>query len=275
MSDSAAELLGDLGQLRRKVRRDRRGYWFPLMLFAVLILLTPLCYWALSARYDGIPLVATGSSTIWSDGDSVVMWYWTIGLILCIEASAWWYRRRGVMVGVEGRMGGYRLVAAAVPLALLFGGRFLELTAWTHWDISLSARPDILEPIMIGSAIVAGAAALVGVRWKRLWMAGMIVAAVFAMLALSAIAVVLLRGLVPLLIIAGALAVLAWLERSPLLAVIAVLFGAAITHANTVGLGRLFGLDNEWQLLLDAAPPAAVLMIGGVIALVRSRRAAE
>ncbi|RSM69218.1 hypothetical protein DMH04_46090 [Kibdelosporangium aridum] len=278
MTDSAAELLSDLRQLRRKVRRDRHGYWFPLVLFAALILLTPLCYWALSARYFHTPVPFSTTqitSTTWSGGDSVVKWYWTIGLILCVGASVWWYHKRGVTIGVEGRMGGYLMVAVVVPVALLFGGRLFELTVWSHYDTSLYSRPDIIVPVVIGAVVVAGGAAFVATRWKRLRAGGIAVAALAGVVAFSAIAVFLLYGLVPLLIIAAALAALAWLERSPLLAVIAVLFGVVSLHANVSGLGRLLDLNAEWRLLLDAAPPAAVLMIGGVIALVRSRRAAE
>ncbi|ALG12959.1 hypothetical protein [Kibdelosporangium phytohabitans] len=100
----------------------------------------------------------------------------------------------------------------------------------------------------------------------------------FSMVAFSASAVYMINGLAALLVIAVALPALAWVERSPLLTGIGVLFAAFSLHTNLSGLSVSvvgFAVPLQVRVLVDVAMPAAVPILGGVIALVEPRRAAR
>ncbi|CAM3663748.1 hypothetical protein KIPE111705_19475 [Kibdelosporangium persicum] len=286
MSDSPAELLDDLRQLRRKVRQDRHGHAFPLLLFAGLILVAPVLYgsdpWPTMSPDGRHVLIERGPFEVferpwvrWGGSNVLIQWYWMLGLVTCFAASAWWYRRRADVAGIETDTRGYLTVAGAALVGMVFGERLLSHIVSATLDTSLYSRPEINLPIMIGAVALSGTAIFAGTRWRRLRVIGVFAAALSAMVAFATIAVYMINGLAGLLIIAVALLALAWAERSLLIAVTGVLFTAVSLHANLQGVGLLVGSsDTRLIALMDVAPPAAVLIIGGVIALVQSRRAA-
>jgi hypothetical protein len=138
--------------------------------------------------------------------------------------------------------------------------------------------------ILVGALLATGLA----VWWRRTSgsVVAVFVASVFGAVAFSAVAVYANRGFSALLVIAGGLLVLAWLERSVLLAVVGGLFTlVAIPTVATVYTAHLWidvnGLfswlgwraaptDLQVFTLQQLVLPAAVLIAGGTIALVRN-----
>jgi hypothetical protein len=108
----AEVLLADVQALRRKARRDRRASAFPLFLFGGLILLAPICYlpdripiefleqYLTYTYYPGpFPLFSGLFGHLRYPG--LVGWYWLLTIVLGFVATAWWYRRRAMRVGVD------------------------------------------------------------------------------------------------------------------------------------------------------------------------------
>jgi hypothetical protein len=171
MTESPADLLGDLQQLRRKVRRDRRGYAFPLLLFGVLILAAPLCYESVPTTLDD-----TGSFTVERAGgpfpvfmyiwlplrnDVLVEWYWMLALLIGFAATAWWYRRRAAQVGLQTDLRGYIIAAGTGVFGLVFGVPVLETTAAAR--NSLYSNPGVNLPTG-GLLVIGGVIALLQSR---------------------------------------------------------------------------------------------------------------
>jgi hypothetical protein len=287
MSEST---LVTLDRLRARARQDRQGYAFPLFLFGALILAAPLLYTNAPyvdyfdgngfdpRREGGNVLVQLFRTTARQDpaNPTLVACYWLAVLVGGCAATAWWYRRRARRVGVETDTRAFLLTAAVafagcVVGTYAFAGIAVEL--YGAWAANLS--------ILVGSLLVTGLA----VWWRRTSgsVVPVFVAALSGAVAFSAVAVYANKGFSALLVIAGGLLVLAWLERSVLLAVVAVLFTlVAVPTAAAVQTAYLwidvnavfwyFGWHTDdlriftlQQLLL----PAAVLLVGGTVALVR------
>src|ERR1043165_1850001 len=119
MSEDPANLLSSLDHLRQRVRRDRRGYPLPLLLFAVLILVAPVFYWsdwdagALPERGRGPFALFESTDAFYGGNNTLIQWYWMLGLLTCFAVSAWWYRRRARRTGVELDTRTYLLVSGA------------------------------------------------------------------------------------------------------------------------------------------------------------------
>jgi hypothetical protein len=288
MTESPAELLGDLRRLRSKVRRDRHGYALPLLLFGVLILAASLCY---ADRPWPDPIPAEGVYFTHEDGPFpafesrfmrlalyplLIQWYWMLALLAGFAVTTWWYRRRAEQTGVETDIRGYLITAGAALAGLVFGVPVLEATAAPR--NTLYSTPEINLPILIISAVASAVVFFVGTRWKKLRELSLLLGTLLATVAFAAVGVYMIKGLTALMIIAAALLFLAWIERSVLLGVIGVLFSAAALHANLEGLSQFFGrglgyVDGRLIVLQDLALPAGVLIVGGVLALVQSKRA--
>ncbi len=280
MTDDPADLLGDLRQLRRKVRRDRRGYAFPLLLFGILILAAPLCYETFPLvigetytrtagpfpvfRYLGLPL----------EHEVLVQWYWMLALLIGFGATIWWYRRRALRVGVEADIRGYVIAAGAGLVGFVFGVPILEQTLAPR--NTLYSTPEVNLPVLFVSAAVAAIAFLLGMRVPRWRSVAYPVGTLFGMVTLAAIGVYMIYGYSALLVIAVAVLVLAWVERSTLVGAVGLLFTVVSVYVNLQGFSMQFGsfdTDGRELVLYDLVLPAAVLIIGGVIALLTSRRA--
>lgn len=298
------DLLTELGELRRRTRADRHAYAFTLLLFGVLILVAPLLYVTKpdpTPSLDGFDPKVSGSNVLVRifrteagvvdpAHPTLIAWYWLLVLVAGFGATAWWYRRRAVRVGVETDVRG--LVVAGIAA---FAGFFLSTFVFWRYALSLYGAWQVNLSLMFGSLALAAL-----VVWRMRGPLGVFLASVFGTVAFSSIAVYTNRGFSALLVIAGGLLALAWLERSVLLGVVSVLFTlvaiptTAMIHAvglfldpsamfasigwrldGTYVLGDDLRFDETYlplfvlqQLLL----PAAVLIIGGTVAAVRGRR---
>lgn len=112
-------LLSSVGDLARRVRRDQRATWFPLLVFAALTFASiPV------RRYSGHHLDCVAGMricTVYSDAEFV---YWPIALLLAYVAIAVFYIRRSRARGVGTRVRPYALagiiIAAALTVAALW-----------------------------------------------------------------------------------------------------------------------------------------------------------
>lgn len=284
-------LLTELAGLRRRARNDRHGYAFTLLLFGVLVLAAPLLY-APSPNpdysSDGFDPTVRGSNPLvrifrTTAGPSepahptLIAWYWLVVLVIGFGATAWWYRRRAARVGVETDTRG--LIIAGVAA---FAGFFLSTFVFWRYALSLYGAWQVNLSLMFGSLVLAAL-----VAWRLRGTLRVFLASLFGTVTFSSIAVYTNKGFSALLVIAGGLLALAWLERSVLLGVVSVLFtlvavpSTAMIINPTVVLdpANLFwqlGWHSEWEDIRVYAfqqliVPAAVLLVGGTIAAVRYR----
>jgi hypothetical protein len=289
---AATDLLDDLRSLRDRVRADRRGYAFPLFLFGGLILLAPLTYVSTPLTPDpdgGYAIVDRGPFPQFTPFHGnvtypgLINWYWVLTIVGGMAITGWWYRRRALRLGVETDTRSPFVAALAVLAGFLLWQPILEQLAqkYSH-AYTLYSSPWLNLPILFGSAAAATAVlawTFRPQRTERQRAAGVFVGVLLASLTFATVGVYLIKGFSALLAIAVALLVLAWRERSTLLAVATALFVAFSIPANhwlwewdpgevyrrlgwTSGLdeGRLFAIQN---LLV----PGLVLVLGGLAAV--------
>jgi hypothetical protein len=119
----ASGALGAVVSLRTKVREDRYGHWFPLIVFGLLTLASAPLYWnwplpaSDCARAGGVtscgyieltnpPLGgALGTASFPIGPGRWVTVYWVVALVLGYAATIAFARRRGRRVGVRVRVG--------------------------------------------------------------------------------------------------------------------------------------------------------------------------
>jgi hypothetical protein len=283
-------LLTDLRQLQARAREDRHGYAFSLLLFGVLILAAPLLYSPsdhVGDPFDSYDPKLTGSNPLiqifrTSAGPdpahpTLIAWYWLCVLVIGFGATAWWYRRRAARVGLETDTRAFLITAVAG-----FVGFFLGTFVFSRYALSLFGAWQVNLSLLFGSLVLAAF-----VLWWNRRPIGVFLGSVCGAVAFSSIAVYTNKGFSALLVIAGGLLVLAWLERSVLLGVVSVLF-TLVAVPGTAVISSPFGhLDPAaafwhlgWQVdyadtrlyaLHQLLLPAAVLLVGGAIAAVRSR----
>jgi hypothetical protein len=237
--NEAGELLGEVGSLRKRVRADRHGFWFPLVLFGAVTMLSAPLYWqyprALAAAHCQ-PLAngtqgCTVTGTLLSGGalnpgfwtNDLGRWvtiYWVAALVLGYVATVLFYRRRARTVGVRQR----------VWPAVVVGVVILGFALWMN-DVWHPSGPVFL---------VSG----------DLWM----------------------RGTVSVIILSLGLLVLALLERSIWYVLYSLGFvGIALMSGlynvsnlfDRLGIGRPF--DGNGQELPNLLLPAAYLLLGGFV----------
>ena len=128
--DSAEELLADTLRLRRRARSDRHAYLFPLLFFGLAIVgSAPLYVEHVDLQYGEDP------NSLYSIGpDPRLPTYWTVVLLGGALVTAWWYRRRGRRIGIEGRIGA-ALAAAALVIIVYLVLRVLPIGffLWPVW----------------------------------------------------------------------------------------------------------------------------------------------
>lgn len=277
-------LLADVYRLRARVRADRQAHAMPLLLFGALILAAPVLYVPAAEQtepYDGWdprvaggnPLVRIFRTTAGPDPayPTLIAWYWLFVLVGGVAATLWWYRRSGRLAGVETDTRGLVLAVTSG-----FVGFFLGTFTFSRYALSLYGAWQVNLSLMFGSLALAALA-----LWLLRGAPMVFTASLCAAVTFSSIAVYTNKGFSALLVIAGGLLVLAWLERSVRLGVISVLFtlatvpATAMIHNPTVALdvGIAFHQlgwtpsDTRSYALQQLLLPAAILLVGGAIAL--------
>src|SRR5690242_19172727 len=92
-ADDPHRLLSSAHELTRRVRRDQRATWFPLLVFAALMFIAiPV------RRYSGHHLTCAGQlCRAYTNADLV---YWPLALVLAYVAIATFYIRRSRERGI-------------------------------------------------------------------------------------------------------------------------------------------------------------------------------
>jgi hypothetical protein len=301
MDNSPAELLDELGALRRRTRADQHGYWLPLLVFGVLVLAAPLAYSSPKLipigpneytvqsdelfipigniaidplrTFQGIPAFAPASGV-----------YWLAAIVVGLLASVVWYRWRANRVGVQPRIrtylwpafGALALFVVASPLASIvlltaFKG-FGPIGFWVDVAIAVAGIA-----IVVVSALRRGTPGRRSLPRRIGLVAGIVIAA-FGLGNLGTLATVL--GFGALYVIALGLVAMAWMERSILCAVIAGLFLASALLTNLYDVENWLNVSPDPFnggakpfVLIHLALPVAILLIGAIVALIVGARA--
>lgn len=279
-------LLDDLTSLRKRARTDRHGYWFPLLLtgfltLAAIPLYRPDISHSPTVQFQVPVFGYVDPIGVFSGGfmpayPKAIGLYWLAAPLLALAATTWWYRWRAARIGVETPLLPYAQVtiagfAAALSLPL---ARVLLPRGMRDWGMGVPT-PAIL--LMIATLV---AVAVVGtVLATRIPHPAVLVVPVVAVLsALGALSVHKNGGLV---LVAIGLLVLSWLERSWLCGAVSLAFTGFTLIGCTFRTERMFRhlgwqFTDPWRSTLYSAQdlllPGAVLVVGGLVALVARRR---
>jgi hypothetical protein len=137
--DGQAELLGEMRVLRQRARTARHAYWFPLVLFGVLVgASTPLylrLYRPTGPGYEaagpGPRLPVLGGAFSGSAVQHYLGWYWLAALLGGLLLTLLWYRRNARRVGLQTPARGYVItVAVLTGLALILPWLSPRLWLW-------------------------------------------------------------------------------------------------------------------------------------------------
>ncbi|MEO9180332.1 MAG: hypothetical protein ABI298_01630 [Acidimicrobiales bacterium] len=230
----ATELLGSVDEARGRTRRDRHGFWFPLVVFGLLTLFSIPLYWQYAPSLRNIPkgsvTYSIGGTSFpgsgldpyfWTNGlGRWVTYYWTAALILGYIVTVWFYRRRAARVGISQR----------VWPTVLIGIGALAFVLWTN---------DILRPSSSGIFMS-------GDLWGR--------------------------GTVSLVILSLGLLTLAISERSAWYVIYSLGFIGLALMSSLYNVSNLFDrlgiggpFDGNGQELPNLLLPAAYLLLGGIV----------
>jgi len=237
---STQELLASVGTLRHRVRNDRHSFWFPLVVFGLITLLSiPLYYgWPMRLNLGSMHCHHYANRTISCTGTGFIpqgfltrgfftnqlgSWlslFWVLSMFLGYVATIAFYRHRAVTVGLKVRI----WPAVAVGLGLLI----LVMLMQSYWHA--------IEPPFLNS----------GDFWTR--------------------------GTATLVILSVGIATLAALERSFWYIIYAVgfvfiaLLSSLYNVSNLVrweGLGGFITPSNE--AIPNVILPSLYLLIGGFV----------
>ncbi|WP_406073958.1 hypothetical protein [Micromonospora sp. NBC_01638] len=231
--DTPEELLASVAALRRHTRITRHAYWLPLLLFGVLMAgAAPLYVESVESpdlRVSQDNPALTGLGGDFLERSAALGWYWLVALIGGYLLSLGWYRWHGARVGVQTPTRAYVIAGLVGTLVGL-------------------VLPIVLRFLLLNAATVISN----GTSW-----------ATTPLLGISN------RGMLPHLVIAMGLLVLARLERSRGLTVVAVAYAAAVILVNIYFQTADFesGDLNRYSFMLAALLPAPILLVGGSIAL--------
>jgi hypothetical protein len=231
------QLLVEAQTARRRARRARHAYWFPLVLFGLLSLASvpfyiqrfPLRGGVYYFRQDGPSFLGRGYLGGFGPMTSgLSAYYWLAAILAGLAATAVWYRRRGAQVGLRTPSRGY-IITSLVLLVLA-----------------------LLIPALAGPG---------GLGALRVLMPGDL----------------LIRGTFPVVLIALGLCVLAWAERSVALSVIAAGYLALALVASLYDIENVlydlgWNISPDNSGLPNVVLPALVLLLSGAGAWVVQRR---
>ena len=237
-------MLDSVDSVRGRTRRDRHGFWFPLVIFGMLTLLSAPLYWRYplslrhipkgTATYSGRSISFPGNGLdpyFWTNGlGRWVSYYWTASLILGYCATVLFYRRRAARVGISQR---------TWPTVVIGVGA-LAIVLWAS-DIQSPTSPGIF---------------MSGDLWGR--------------------------GTVSLIILSLGLLILAISERSAWFELYSLgFFGLALLSSlyNVSNLFDRLGFGGPFHGRGDELPnlilPAAYLLLGGLVSWVAQRHTQE
>ncbi|SER00441.1 hypothetical protein SAMN05216188_10738 [Lentzea xinjiangensis] len=275
MTTDPGGLLDELAALRKRARTDRHGYWFPLLLMGVLSV-GSLPF----SRTDPNPTdhLVDGRASRWFDPLAhlrlntevlhplALELYWAGALITGVVATVWWYRSRARRVGVETPTGTYVQVALLGSFAALIG---IPLSTTLFYEYS-TIYPT-LPVVIVVMAVLLGLAVL-AFRARRARPLFIVAGLVLTSMALSLLQVpdvgvdLGTGGMAQFTVIAFGVLTLAWVERSALCGVIAVVFAASVLIVNNSPMEI-----DALGAAQDVLPPATVLLLGGLGALAAHR----
>ncbi|MGV9368408.1 hypothetical protein [Micromonospora tulbaghiae] len=224
--------------LRRQARAARQAYWLPLLLFGLLIAAAAPLY---VESVEPPPLRAgsdgpalTGLGGGFLEKSAALGWYWLVALVGGYLAGLAWYRWHGRRAGVQTPTRAYVVAGIAGTLVGL-------------------ALPIVLEFLLLNTSAPVSS----GTNWLTGPLLGLAN-----------------RGMLPHLVIAVGLAVLAHLERSRSLWVVVGLYTVALVAVNAwFQISDLQSGDlTRFSFMLAAMLPAPILLIGGGLALAATKK---
>lgn len=130
----AAETLEQVEGVRRSARSDLRAFWFPLVLFGSLTLLS--------------------AAVVALAGGEALAVYWPVAGTLGAVATGWYYHRREQRLGLLGPAGAYIATAVAILLGTNLAGGI-----GSQWGSGLAGA--------VGPAMVAAGGYFVFARLER------------------------------------------------------------------------------------------------------------
>ncbi|WP_233586179.1 hypothetical protein [Micromonospora sp. BL1] len=224
--------------LRRQARAARQAYWLPLLLFGLLIAAAAPLY---VESVEPPPLRAgsdgpalTGLGGGFLEKSAALGWYWLVALVGGYLAGLAWYRWHGRRAGVQTPTRAYVVAGIAGTLVGL-------------------ALPIVLEFLLLNTSAPVSS----GTNWLTGPLLGLAN-----------------RGMLPHLVIAVGLAVLAHLERSRSLWVVVGLYTVVLVAVNAwFQISDLQSGDlTRFSFMLAAMLPAPILLIGGGLALAATKK---
>jgi hypothetical protein len=231
------QLLTDLRRIRGAVRRDRQANAFPLLVFGTLTLASAPLYLD-SIGPDTLRPQYENSVLAALGGDllqnsEAIGWYWLAALLVGYLGTLGWYRQHALKVGVQTPTRNYLIAGIFGVLGGLALGPVLQFLATGTATSVSEAVRLVFFPIYV----------------------------------------LLNLGLIPVLVVAIGLLVLARLERSRLLAITGGLLVASLAltpvYVNTAPFGEDFPSVGYLPTVLL---PVLVLLTAGVVATTRARR---
>ncbi|MEV4613184.1 hypothetical protein AB0K43_11360 [Kitasatospora sp. NPDC049258] len=142
--------------LVNQVRREQRGAWFPLLVFAVV-------------RVAAAPVVRYGQGDPDARDLPPAMWYWPVALLLAYAAIGWFYLRRSDRRGLGTRVGPYLALGIALVVLITV---YVSLTAlYPEFPTGLRGPSPVVLffDTVVSPAGTIGLALLLLARIERSW----------------------------------------------------------------------------------------------------------
>lgn len=169
-SSDPRHILATARELARHVRREQRGAWFPLLVFAaVTFAAAPFDRLGRSGPTHCVA-VNGGLGQACTLNPAPTMWYWPTALLLAYAAVSWFYVHRSGKLGIGTRVRPY--LVAGTALILLSTAVGLYEVAHPAFIAELQLRlPYALRPVpaLLGPAGVIGLTLLLLARIERSW----------------------------------------------------------------------------------------------------------
>ena len=126
VSDPGAAL-AEVARLRSRTRQDGRGWWFPLTLFGVLVLLATPLYWGgppledqdYSTTNPFVIVLMMAFGGVFTAHPVAIAVYWLVALIVGFVGSGLWYRREAQRIGLRRPVRAFVLTGLAITFALV------------------------------------------------------------------------------------------------------------------------------------------------------------